>query len=136
MYYFCCTESSCCTQAFLSCGERGLLFSTAHGLLMWRLVLSQSIGSGADGWASQASWPAVTKIKPSYNLMFLFYSMKVEGEKQMMANFSIPSLYRKRQMRKKNFRIDLTKLPLWKENVEHPRKLRKRVKSKMHEGNW
>lgn len=68
--------------------------------------------------------------------MFLLYSMKAEGEKQMMDNFSIPSLYCKRQMSKKSFRTDLTKLPLGKENVEHPRKLRKRVKNKMHKRNW
>ena len=134
MYYFCCTGSSCCTR--LSAVVVSSDYSSVQRMFfsLWWLALSQSIGYGADGWASQASWPAVTKIKPSYNLMFLFYSMKVEGEKQTMANFSIPSLYRKRQMSKKNFRIDLTKLPLWKENVEHPRKLRKRVKSKMHKG--
>lgn len=51
----------------------------------------------------------------------------------MMANFSIPSLYFKRQMSKKSFKIDLMKLPLWKENVEHPRKLRKRVKKNAQE---
>lgn len=134
MYYFCCTGSSCCTR--LSAVVVSSDYSSVQRMVfsLWRLALSQSVGYGADGRASQASWPAVTKIKPSYNLMFLFYSMKVEGEKQTMANFSIPSLYRKRQMSKKNFRIDLTKLPLWKENVEHPRKLRKRVKSKMHKG--
>ena len=61
--------------------------------------------------------------------------MKAEGEKQMMDNFLIPSLYCKRQMSKKSFRTDLMKLPLGKENVEHPRKLRKRVKNKIHKRN-
>lgn len=38
----------------------------------------------------------MTKIERSYNLIFLFYCMKFEEEKQMMANFSIPSLHTER----------------------------------------
>ena len=46
----------CCTRAFSSCGELGLLFIAVHGFsLQWRLLL-QSTGSRRAGFSSCGSW--------------------------------------------------------------------------------
>ena len=43
----------CCTRAFSSCGEQGLLFVTVHGLL---IVVASHCGAQALGaWASVAA---------------------------------------------------------------------------------
>ena len=34
LFIFSCVGSSCCARAFSSCGERGLFFVAAHGLLI------------------------------------------------------------------------------------------------------
>ena len=44
----------CCTQAFSSCGEWGLLFVAVRGLLI--AVLLQSMGSRCVGFSGCGSW--------------------------------------------------------------------------------
>ena len=46
----------CCTQAFSSCGERGLLFVAVSGLSLSWLLLLQSTGSRRAGFSSCGMW--------------------------------------------------------------------------------
>ena len=46
----------CCTQAFSSHGERGLLFIAVHGLSLQWLLLLQSMGSRRVVFSSCGTW--------------------------------------------------------------------------------
>ena len=46
----------CCTRAFSSCGEQGLLFVAVLGLLIAVLLLSQRTGSRGTGFSSCGLW--------------------------------------------------------------------------------
>ena len=46
----------CCTRAFSSCGERGLLFVAVHGLLIAVASLVVKQGSRHAGFCSCGTW--------------------------------------------------------------------------------
>ena len=56
IYFLAALGLHCCTRAFSSCGERGLLSLRCVGFLLWRLLLLQSMGSRCAGSSSCGSW--------------------------------------------------------------------------------